>query len=255
MEPELISDGLRLSVEELALMLTYIGQDELARDMLAVQLGTELTGTEVRARIVSAGHSLMARGLLQVGADGHVALAEPLLHVARILSHADYSLRYTRTTPEDAFALTYHFVDSSILEHEIEQGVLHRLSDVQNPSAAINGGLDFFGVDRAQPFECLPVEIPSDVLNEVTDEEDVSIILQRLEASGVPTETRTLLAEDLQGTEYRGTALRIEYGEGLAPRTDRGLLLLQGSVRLWLLLPGERDGGQRYVRVSPATPD
>jgi hypothetical protein len=233
-------DDFLLSVEEVALAMSMVGQPEVAHDLMLAQLGT-MKQEEARVRLLTAGHSLMAQGWLTMDAQGAMHLADPLARVARVLSRADFSIRYSRSHREADLSLSFHFGERGIFAHRIEQGVLHHVTEVQDTDAVIQDGLVFFEMAQVQPFVCSSDEIPVGLLDEVKDEKDVASILHRLEATDVPEETRMLLAEDLHRAQYRGSILRVEYGEDNVPRSDRGLLVLRGPERLWLLrqLPGK----------------
>jgi len=245
------NDDFLLSVEEVALAMSIVGQPEMAHNLMAAQLG-EMQQEEARARLLAAGHSLMARRWLTMDAQGTMHLAEPLGRVARVLSRADFSVRYSRSHRNADFSLSFHFGEGGIFAHRIEQGVVHHITEVQDTDAVIRGGLTFFEMAQVRPFTCPSAEIPYSLLDEIKDEEDTSSILRRLEETGVPEETRTLLAEDLRGVQYRGSILRVEYGEDNLPRSDHGLLVLRGPERLWLLRPLIWEG-DLSVALLPGT--
>ena len=225
-----------LSVEEVALAMSLVGQPEVAHNLMMAQLG-EMKQEEARARLLTAGHSLMARGWLTMDAQGAMHLADAMARVTRVLSHADFSIRYSRSHRNADLSLSFHFEEDGIFAHRVEQGVVHHITEVQDADAVTQGVLAFFEMAQVRPFTCPLTEIPDGLLDDIKNEEDVSSILRQLEEAGVPEETRTLLAKDLSGAQYRGSILRVEYGEDNVPRSDRGLLVLRGSDRLWLLRP------------------
>ena len=245
------NDGFLLSVEELALAMSIVGKPEMAHSVMVAQLG-DMRQEEAHARLLTAGHALMARGWLMMDAQGAMQLADPLIRVARALSRADFSIRYSRSQPSADLSLSFHFGESGIFAHRIEQGVVHHITEVQGSSVVIQGGQEFFELAQTGRFTCPSAEIPEDLLNEIKDGEDASSILERLEQAGVPDETRTLLTEDLHKVQYRGSILRVEYGQDNVPRSDRGLLVLRGPKRLWLLRP-LIQGEKRCVTVVPGT--
>ncbi len=240
-----------LSVEELALAMSMVDRPEVAHDLMVAQLGA-MKQEEARTRLLTAGHSLMARGWLTMDVQGTMHLADPLARVARVLSRADFSIRYSRSHRNVDLSLSFHFGEDGIFAHRMEQGVVHHIIEVQDADAVIQGGLAFFEMTEVHPFTCPSAEILNSLLDKIKDEKNTSSILQHLQEAGVPEETRTLLAEDLRGVQYRGSILRVEYGEDNIPRSDRGLLVLRGPERLWLLRPliGE---GEPSVTLLPGT--
>lgn len=238
-----------LSVEEVALAVSMAGQPEVAHGLMMAQLGT-MPQEEVRARLRAAGHSLLARGWLAMDAQGEMHLADPLTRIARVLSRADFSIRYSRSHRNAELALTFHFGEEGIFAHRLEQGVVHHIVEVQDTDAVIQGGLEFYEVANVHPFNVSSVEVPQDVLDAAKDEGHAGPVLKKLKAAGVPEETRTLLAEDLVGVQYRGAILRVEYGEDNTPRSDRGLLVLRGPERLWLMRALVRDGKPAVILLA-----
>lgn len=241
----------RLSAEEVALALNLVGQPEIGHSTMIAQLGP-LSQEDARARLLAAGHSLMARGLLTMNAEGSLFLEETLARVARVLSHADFTIRYSRSHQNMDLSLSYHFSKGAIFEHQIEKGVVHHITARQSANDVIKGGLMFLEISQTRPFTCPVVELPNDLLDEIKDDPAPTIIQRRLEHARVPAETCDMLTKDLSNTQYRGSILRVEYDENSTPTSDRGLLVLRGPERLWLLRPSVQEG-KRYVTLLPGT--
>jgi hypothetical protein len=242
-----------LSVEEMALALSIVGQPQAAHDLMAAQLG-DMEQEEARVRLLTAGHALMARGWLAMDEQGTVHLAEPVARVARVLSRAEFTIRYSLFDQQLDLSLAYHFGEGGIFSHNLEQGVVHHIVEVQGVDAVLKGGLEFLNVAEARPFACSPATFSEDLLNEIKNEEDVSAIAHRLQEAGVADETRVLLAEDMGTAHHRGSIMRVEYDEGNNPISDRGLLVLRGAERLWFLRPRPEEGGI-MVTAMPGTED
>ena len=245
------SIDLRLSVEEVAFTLSAVNQPGMAHDLMIAQLG-DMQQEEARVRLLAAGHSLMARGWLSMDEQERIHLADPLARVGPVLSHADFSIRYTRSHQSVDLTLSFHFAEGDIFTHTMEQGVVHHITKVPSTAAVIQGSLAFFEVNQTSPFACPSAEIPYALLEKIKDEEDTSSILRYLQESNVPPETQALLTEDLHEARYRGSILRVEYGEDNVPRSDHGLLVLRGPDRLWLLRP-RLEEGEALVTILPGT--
>lgn len=233
--------SLRLSVEELALALTQIGQPEVARNLIITHLGAEISPPDVHARIMSAGHSLMARDLLSISEDGSLLLAESLLRTAHALSKADFSIRYSRSHPQADFLLTYHYSAGNIFKHQIEQGVVHHIKEFQDWDQAIQDGIPFFGIPATSLTFPPTTEISKSVLDDIKDEEHRDVAVRKLVSAGVSEELAMHLGEDISTPQYRGSALRVEYRADGAPYSDQGLLILCGHERIWLFRPFIRE--------------
>lgn len=244
-------DDFRLSVEELALAMSTEGRAEIAQSMMVAQLG-KMEQEEARLRLLTAGHSLLARGWLTLEADGTLHLVDSMARVARVLSGADFSIRYSRSYPTADFSLAFHFGEGCILGHRIEQGVVHHISEVGDNDSVIQEGVGFFDVVNTAAFASPPFEISKELLELIKDDPAPVVIDLRLSRAGVPDEARAMLTEDLSQVRYRGSVLRVEYNENKAPVSDRGLLILCGPQRLWLLRPFLRENRQ-YVTFLPGT--
>lgn len=233
-------DNVCLGVEELALIMNLIGQPELAKSTMTSQLGF-MNQEIAHARLTAAGHSLMARGWLTMDADGNMHLSDELAQIVGILIHADFSVRYSQSFLDAELVLTFHFDKSKIFEHQIKFGVLHSIREIENKASVVKQGVMFFELSKAMPFVCPPVNIPKALLDQVEKETNSSVIQKKLERNGLDKQTSEILAQDLINTKYRGTILRIEYGDDGVPRSDRGILILRGQTRLWLLRPQQQN--------------
>ena len=84
---------LRLSVDELAYTLAQFGRPDIGQGILQSSSGSELAAEDVMQRMLAAGHSLLARNLLQIDAEANPTLADDLQWLARVLTDASFSLR------------------------------------------------------------------------------------------------------------------------------------------------------------------
>ncbi len=241
----------RLSVEELAFILTEIGQAEAARHWLISHLGSDLTQEQVYARMAAAGHSLIARNLLHVTMDATLLLAEPVAQIAAAVAMAEFSICYTRTYRDADFALTYHFQGGSIFEHQVDQGLVQQFTQL-DAAEVIDGGIDFLDLPPMTIVDQLSAELPKHVLDNVKDQGETAAVARELHRAGLPAAMTNLLAEDLSRPVYRGTILRVEYDQQRSPYSERGLLVLRGPERLWLLRPFLRES-QPYVTILQGT--
>ncbi len=238
-----------LSVEELAVSLNLIGEARMGHGLMVAQLGA-MGREEARARLLAAGHTLLARRLLTVGEQGEITLAPTLEQTVRALANAAFSIRFSRAYRDAELALVYHFANGFVVAQWLEGGVVHRIAEVEGAETVVEGGMGFFQVAKATPFTCPPLEVPYERLSEVKGESDLMIIRRQVAEMGLEGTAGEMLTEDLSKAEYRGTILRVEYGEDRTPYSDRGILVLRGPERLWLfrILPRE---GEPSVLILP----
>jgi hypothetical protein len=243
---------LRLSADELAYSFAQSGRADLAQGILQSTTDAELAAEDVLQRLLAAGHVLLARKLLSIAEDATPLLADDLRWVVNVLVAAPFSLRYTMATVEAQFVLTYHAFASGVVEHTIDQGVVHSITEHMQPREAVNGGVEFFRIAGLQNPLASQGEIAKKLLDEAQASDDVDAARKLLAGATLPSQLYDRLAEDLVHTTYRGTVLRIEYGPKGEPTSDRGLLLLGGVERLWILKPFQRPAGD-FVTVIPGS--
>jgi hypothetical protein len=230
---------IRLSTEELALVLAQAGQAVSSRQLIASRLGRVPSEAEFEAITLTAAHGLLASNGLALDTDGGMLIDPALQRIAGVFTAAELSLRLSRAEEGGERLATYHVTGAGALEHLVEYGTVHVLRELAHRDAVLDAGVDFFGVADAAPFTAAPFALPLAALSGVASEHNAESFAQRLQQSGVPAASATLLAEDLAGAQYRGSALRVEYDEG-QPISEQGLLLLRGPRRLWLIRHGDQ---------------
>ncbi len=226
-------------VEELAVVMSVAGSPEMAHSFMVAQLG-DMSKEEARARLLSATHSLLARGWVMLGTQGETLLAEPILALAKVLTKSDFSIRLNRSYPTAELLLSFHFSNGSIYSQAIEQGVVHRITCIQDKETVIQKGLEFFEIETLADFGFSPFEVPMALLNEVKNLE-YALILQKLQEAHVSEPLAEILAADLSSVQYRGGTLRVEYPDQKSPQSEKGFLILRGPERLWLLRLLKKD--------------
>lgn len=243
---------LRLSGDELAYTLAQSGRPDLGQGVLRSQSDIPLSSEDAMQRMLAAGHTLLARQFLQIDAEAKPVLADDLQWLSRVLTGAPFSLRHTRTTPEAAFNLTYHAMNGGVVEHVIEQGVVHIFTEHEQARAAVDGGVTFFQIAGLQNSSGAQAEIPKPLLDQAQQANDGAVIKKLFEQTTLPSLLREQLAEDFAQASYRGSVLRVEYGPQGEPVANRGLLLLRGQERLWILKPHQRPNGV-FITVLPGS--
>ena len=243
---------LRLSVEEVALGISTLGYPDLAHNLMIAQLGS-MTKEEMRSRLLSAVHALLARGLVTLSRPDTIHLENGLKKVAEILTQADYSIRYQRSYQNAQFLISFHLFEGQVFKHEVEYGVVHHIRQEQGVDSVIQEGITFFE-PASVPFitSRTDIPIPQEVLEDLKDKDDVDIVYQQLKQIMVNDEVAELLSVDLVRFKYRGSVLRVEYDEHKKPRSESGLLILGGEDRIWLIRPPDQTS-KDYAHLLPGT--
>lgn len=238
----------RLTVEEIAFLMSLRQQPQLAQDLLRTQLGP-LTQENVEGRLFAAAHTLIARDELAVAAGGSIHMSERLALLANILLDAPHSLRYMRAYRNAELLLTYHFYGGAIYEHRLEQGLVHEIQVVAGSEAVAAAGVAFFGLNDASAPRFAPVEIAADVWSELSAQQEYPVLAAQARSLGVLNGSAEWLATDLLAAAYRGTVLWVHYNEDKQPVSDQGFLLLHAPERTWLIEPQQAEAGD-VVRLQ-----
>ena len=242
----------RLTVEEIALLMSLHGQKEAAKELLQYQLGP--VGKEnVQGRLYAAGHSLIAGGELAVAADGSIHVGEDMALLTDILLDSPHSLRFTRTYRNAELLLTYHFYRGVIYEHRLVQGVVHEIEAVADSTAVAAGGVAFFALNdgpvAASAGTAVPCEIDAAAWNELSIETEYPQLVAKVRALTPLNGAGELLAQDLLSANYRGTVLWISYTEDKQPISDHGFLVLNAPQRTWLVEPKQAVTGDATAEI------
>ncbi|MBN1266493.1 MAG: hypothetical protein JXA25_13435 [Anaerolineales bacterium] len=231
----------RLSVEEWALALSLAGAGQQSEALLRTYLG-ELSDDMARERMHAAGHSLIARGLLDIDPEGAAPLDPDFMSCVKAMAAADYSLRFGRSNEAVDMFLTYHFKDGKLYEQALEYGVVIELTTIQDMKDVIQGGMDFYDVEKHAGFKAGPVQLPYAQLEDLTGVTDLDQLDAALKSAGVGEKERVLLKEDLAAARSRGSVLLVTYPGNTFPQSDHGFLTLEGPERMWLVSLEEVDG-------------
>ena len=141
--------GLRLSVEELAFAIGAIGEAETAGAFLRVLLGTRCR-EEIDGRLLSASHSLIARGYLTFDlSEKERELDKQLAELVGVLAGCDFSIRCGRSVQDGEDVHSYFFKGDAIVEHRLSMDVVSELEHLPSADIAMKRSLVFFGLGEA----------------------------------------------------------------------------------------------------------
>lgn len=238
-----MSKSWRLGVEELAVALGVAGGEDVAAGLLMAILGPR-SPEEMDGRMLAAGHSLVARGLLVLRGD-EKRLDEGLSSALLPLVQQRFSLRCSRAEAEGEDLATYFVGPSEVSEHRLRQAVVSELTLLPGAEEATARSAAFFGLKAArrsalaEPVATLAAATLQQARVQAVDEGRAAAAASLL-AGGVPEAIAQQVAQDLATPRFHGSVLRVEQGQE-GPASDRGFLLLQGAERPWLcdMLPGE----------------
>lgn len=243
----------RLGIEEVALAMSILGHPDVAKALFITTFG-DLSPDDEEGRLLAAGHSLMARGLLSV-ANGESKLDADFAKFMDILIGPTSILQFSLRSGEDEEALTYFFKGAARVEQRVDQGVVYNFRSIQNTSEIFESTRQLFGVTQAvtEPTEIHPeVKVPMSLLDKARDPSinTPGALTRMFEQANVPSTLSRMLAQDFLATRGRGTAMLVENRQGQLV-SDHGFLVMKSAERTWLFPLFEQ--GEAYARVLLAT--
>lgn len=240
---------LRLSVEEMAYLLGLLGGEQEAGEFLRTVLG-EVEPKELTGRLLSAAHSLLARGWLAL-VDGQLRSLDPDVQmVIRGVLQSHYSLRFSKTIFGEEAIVTYFFKGPLITEYRTEQAVVCHLEVIPDWGAVLNRGVEFMEVPEGDQASVLGT-LSADVFQRAREQAETGRkdeAVELLEKGGLSSFARPL-AEDMASARWRGSVLKCRPSPpGVV--SNQGFLVLKAARQMWLfeitnqsdlvVLPGNR---------------
>ncbi len=246
--------SIRLSLEELSVVIGLIGFPEVAKGLLYGQLG-EISEDEEKGRLYAANHTLLAKDILKTQGS-QTRLSEIIVRLVSPLISNEYSIRGSLGGAGRAEeVLTYYVRGEKLVEHRLILGVVNELTYIKSSEGIAEGYSHFFDIEKCELFDCASFSISSSQLEEAkskaaTAEDNAHSFLIK---AGVPDKAGQLLAEDLHQPDYRGSVIRVSSVENQALNSDEGYLLLKGmSGRAWLM-DIQIDNDKPILNIEPAS--
>jgi hypothetical protein len=254
----------RLSNEELALVSSLLGKPGCAYSFLGIaDRDVNILEDDVEhARLLTAGHGLMARYAMSIGADGSVRLSDTLVHIGTVITAPDYCLDFSRTDDSGEWHTAFHFYKGQIWEHFTEFGVVHEIQEIADIAQVRHAADEFFDLpandENAAENNPPNWQLAMDTLEKFLEgaannnaEETVGVLTQ----GGLPAEVAQALTTDVSQATMKGSIFRNEYDDGVII-SAQGCLFVKGPASLWLIevppLP-ESSGKviiQRFTRAK-----
>ncbi|MAU01208.1 MAG: hypothetical protein CL608_29035 [Anaerolineaceae bacterium] len=134
---------LRLSVEELAFAMGFLGGADVAASFLETILGQQ-NKDNLSGRVTAASHSLIARELLTLDlATGENNLEESFAQLVRAMMESGRSVRGQQLANGQETTLTCFVHDGVLAVHELELGVVSVLQKLPGKDALLQRLMDF----------------------------------------------------------------------------------------------------------------
>lgn len=241
----------KLSVDEVAMALAQVGASDVGKQLLRTIADDELSDAELSARLLAAGHSLMARELLDVSESGVVTLNADLATVARALAEAPRTLRVSRVYGRrEQTALYYESDDGEFVAQAVDREIVHTLSYPVSRDTVTELCERLIGASEAAHTE-LEWLLPLTALTDLDECETLDDAVELLTGFGLSHVDANQLANDVASASFRGSIATIG-GDG----DGAGSMVVGAGARLWMFdVVSSADGALRLRARSAVRGD
>lgn len=180
---------LRLSVEELAFAMGFLGGADVAASFLETILGKQ-NKDNLSGRVTAASHSLIARELLTLDlVTGENSLEETFSQLVRAMMESGRSIRAQQMADGQEATLTCFVHNGILAAHELELGVVSVLEKLQGKDTLLQRLMDFVAPPEGTAVSPSIGQISTDTLQ----------LVRQLAAQNKTNEVKSALAGHLLG--------------------------------------------------------
>ncbi len=252
---------IELSVEELAFTMGYLNNNEAAAGLMTATYG-QLPRAELTGRITAASHSMIARGLLEIGESvAETTLNAALREMVTGLLNGERTLRCERRSGRNETLLTIQLDSTPFVTHQLRHGVVSQLGMLADRAALLARIGEFVGLKgnsaENTPIGTISAELLQTMRQQIGSESSAQIA-ERLSAE-LPTASANELATDLTAvaTDW-GSILPITVTEATGDQppleANSGLFYAVTPQNSWLFYIAPEDATQATIyRGSPQT--
>lgn len=244
---------IRVSLEELALLLNLMGHSVVAKGLLVSQLG-DISVEEERGRLLAANHTLLAKNIMKLD-EGQLHIDPAYTNLLSILIDNDFAVRCFAAS-EGGFlqTLTYYIEGERIVEQRIDHGAVHSFRAVFSLSEATEAIGALLELDAIRSHESGASKLSQAELQALTeDQPDAARASDRLQALGWTKEAADSFAEDNFSRHRRAGLLRAVMNPEQATTLERGFMLLTGKFGRSWLMSFDGNGENDLLLIRPAT--
>lgn len=230
--------SLRLSIEEVAFALGYVGGADTAAGFLTSLIGQH-TPDDLSGRLTAASHSLVARELLTLASAPSEASLDPALRRAvESMMKGDDVLRATITNEGSDRAVSFFLTDSGAVQHELANGVVSHITlledttQVREAVARILAPADFSDV-AGEPIGRISVAQLRELRLQANtaSASDLAPLLARTLSPSVAAAIATTMCDD---SATWTVTLRLVTDEAGKPEANRGIFTMYVPRSGWL---------------------
>lgn len=233
-----------LALEELSLGLGLINRQDLGRQLI-LSIYENLKEELVEARLSSASHSLLARGLCTISKSGQPSLLPELEQVIFPLAKFDFSIQISIVRDGDTIPMTIHVQRGKCFTvHAVQLGVVHVLEygEYGELIPYIADMMNNFGDKETDEIG----RITPDLLGQLLTSHGRELTSRFIDYGWKSLHIEQLL-DDLKRAVFRATLIFVNASdktemESIRQSEHKTILLLKGKTRSWIFdFPGSGD--------------
>lgn len=248
---------IRLSVEEVAFIAGYLGETAAAAGYLTGVVGSQ-SAENFNGRITAAGHSLIARGLMQLGTSpGEVIVDDAARDLIQVVVSTNRSLRCEKLGGGENDVLTIFLNPERQVLHRIRSEVVAEICDVLGFDNITEQVAQFVGTSEAgnlTPLGTIDLAELEELRDRIVSLDRASVYA--LLATRIDTTAADELATVLKGDSVTWGSIMILDTADQAGTTqvvaNEGILYASFAGQLWFFAIGSGDNQTKIYQGGKA---
>lgn len=226
-----------LGMEELCLAFGMINRPDMAQNMMKT-IYPDITVPQMKARLMSAGNSMLARNLCTLSASNYPQLSDEFQQAIFPLAKFNYVLHIAFIRKKDKDKTTIHVQNNQFSMHTTRHGIVHMIE--HGEIGALAERLLQYFPENESGKDSQPVGIPRNLVAEPGEGQDLReleavLIRHGWEASNAKKFGRDLATPKLIASIERIDANNEMNEEQIKQAKKQTLIYLVGSKNQWLL--------------------
>jgi hypothetical protein len=231
-----------LSAEELALALSMINKPDLGRQILNT-VAPQMSDEQIDARLTSASHSLVARGLADISLRGNSELDSMLEKAIFPMAKYDQLLQISSSNDDNQqMRVVYSYQNNFFAAHWVEKGVVNIIDYGSYASFAdyVSSFFSEIGKKGSDKSVAADHKITLGTLGKaMIERSQKKQVNEMLFESGLSEELAGQLTSDILKQKMRGSLMLFDINSETTPDTAHNaaketILMLRGPQRSWL---------------------
>ena len=233
------SSGFKLSVEETAYAMSILGGNDIATGLMLALFG-ERPKLEMEGRLLAAGHSLVARGLLDLSHKSiRDRLSSELVEMLEVILQSETKfVRCSNVVDGIEDVMSVYRMGDAFLVQQVTDNVVYDLQQIASVNKLHERIIAFFGIlsnpslglnDVRATFPVSVLEQLRELVHQGQNDKAVQLLLE----NNVPQKLVDDIVMDISIEHKRGSVICVESQSGKL-KSEHGFLLLKTDERFWL---------------------